>query len=75
MEGIGGSILNLAAELQTLAVPLAVLAFAVVGAVFIIGTKQMKEGAKGDIYYIIGGVALLVGCVSIGSMVVSNMTF
>lgn len=69
------ALLNLAQEAQKFAPVLAILALIIVGATFVIGTKEMKQGAKGDIYYIIGGVALIVGAVSIGNWAVGVFTF
>lgn len=75
MENTRQSLMQLAQEAQKFAPVLAILAFIIVGATFIIGTKEMKQGAKGDIYYIIGGVALVVGAVSIGTWAVGIFTF
>lgn len=67
--------MGLAKEAQTLAPVLATLSFIMVGMCFIVGTKQMKEGAKVNIYYIIGGVILVCGAVSLGAWLVAKMTF
>ena len=52
MQSISDTLMGLAKEAQTLAPVLATLAFIIVGVCFIIGTKQMKEGAKANIYYL-----------------------
>ena len=75
MQLISDTLMGLAKEAQTLAPVLATLAFIIVGVCFIIGTKQMKEGAKANIYYIIGGVILVCGAVSLGTWLVAKMTF
>lgn len=75
MQSISDTLMGLAKEAQTLAPVLATLSFIMVGMCFIVGTKQMKEGAKVNIYYIIGGVILVCGAVSLGAWLVAKMTF
>jgi hypothetical protein len=75
MQSISDTLMGLAKEAQTLAPVLATLAFIIVGVCFIVGTKQMKEGAKVNIYYILGGVILVCGAVNLGAWLVAKMTF